>query len=64
LEGIAGAAVMVTMAVEDESPTDKMRVYNKKANLIVKSVFIVFCQRKVNVAKKKGVTSPYASAIH
>lgn len=42
MEGIAGAAVMVTMAVDEESPAYKMRVYNKKSNLIVKMWFVCF----------------------
>lgn len=55
---------MVTMAVEEESSTNKMRVCNKKSNLIVKAWFVFeFSQRKMSVAKKKNAKSLYASTI-
>lgn len=53
MEGIAGAAVMVTTAVEEESPADKMRVYNKKSNLIAKVCFVLSSPREKRVSLRK-----------
>lgn len=44
MEGIAGAAVIVTMTVEEESAADKMSVFNKKSNFMVKTVFALCCE--------------------
>lgn len=49
---------MVTAAVEEESPTNKMRVCDKKSNLMVKICFVLSSSReKMSVAMKKNAKS-------
>lgn len=56
---------MVTMAVEEESPVDKTRVYNKKSNLIVKACFVLSSQKRVSLRKRvQRVYTQAPSAEH
>lgn len=53
---------MVTMAVEEESPKNKMRVCNKKSNLIVKVWFVLCSPREKRVSLRKGLQKIYTQA--
>lgn len=68
LEGIAGAAVIVTMTVEEESAADKMSVFNKKSNFMVKTVFALCCEIALKGGnechKENKAKSLYAIATH